>query len=398
MPMRRSLLSLVLLGVMATLPAGAAPKDALVVAVFRTSDCRSEVCVPGSDRQVTDGAVVAGAVQIHVSAAADLGLEWVRLEARTPGDPEWYCLEFWNAGRATSFRQHRTWITPRWTDPTEECDEGICSSCAENSAHQHGEPSANVTHEIRVLAHEQGANVSSTPDAESPPFRLQLANGGAAPVWSEAPKVAMRDGRPVVHLAWAPSDSPGVAEYRFTREDADATETTFAVAADDPSRQGCTAVGAIVIRCVDHSVPRYGGSFRYAVAAYRTAPAGAGQRCALSAARCVRSAMSSIRTVTVQPAAGSGAAPLDEMSPAAPGSTTASTQPAVDAPMAPPVVEAEPGDEDQIAAPEPTGPGGKIGALSVLAALLVAGAVGASTLVRRRARKEQAPPASNPVA
>jgi len=54
--------------------------------------------------------------QVFVSANADLGLEFVRLEAQSGSDPLWYCLESWTPtiyGKEKSPKGNMRYSTPR---------------------------------------------------------------------------------------------------------------------------------------------------------------------------------------------------------------------------------------------------------------------------------------------
>src|ERR1043166_8018645 len=131
----------IVLSVFPASPLLAAPHDARIVSITQVS-CGSMPCTKGA--QIHAGQLVGGTIRVAVAAAADLGLEWVRLEAQNAGDPRWYCLEFWEANRATTFSNARTWRTVHWTDPRkQQCERDDCSNCIENSPHHHGAPTVN---------------------------------------------------------------------------------------------------------------------------------------------------------------------------------------------------------------------------------------------------------------
>lgn len=296
-------------------PAVAAAKDAKITRVTRA----------GSSAPLSQGTVVGGTIQVAVSAAADLGLEFVRLEAQSGDDPLWYCLEFWKTDGALSMSETRVWKTANWTDPRAgECKPGICSSCTENSDHQHGAPSANGDYRLRVVAREQG-QFNSSNDAISPNFRVTLSNAPTAPAWIGKPESNGKP-NPTVILRWSPSPEPDITEYQFVREDPSGNERVFAVSASNPQANGCSRAGSVAYTCPDGGFTK-SGTYKYAVRALR--PGAGGGRCAVSGAACVASRVGEVKTVAVTVAATSPS------SPSATASATGSASPAPDAPATP---------------------------------------------------------------
>jgi hypothetical protein len=277
-------------------PVHASPHGARIVSI---AGCGTQGCAPG-DPVLKQGAVVTGTIRITVHAEADLGLEWVRLEAQPEGDVRWYCLEFWNAGRATTFDRERTWNTLAWTDPRSTCAPEACSNCVENSPHRHGALSENLLHKVRVVGREQGSSVSGSEDDESSAFEVRLQNPPGAPAWASDPGSTTSDGRPSVTLQWAPSLEKDVVEYRFVRSDPAGKRTAYAVDAARPGRQGCQKIADLAFRCVDADFgARGGGAYRYQVAAVRRAPSG--PACEVVARRCIAGPLGDARTVDVAP-------------------------------------------------------------------------------------------------
>lgn len=303
-------------------PLRAAPRNPKISSVVQVS-CGSVPCTKGA--HITQGALTGGTIDVSVAAEADLGLEWVRLEAQNPGDPRWYCVEFWEAGRATTFSETRRWRTAHWTDPRkQQCEEGDCSHCIENSPHHHGAPTVNTSLSLRVVAREQGASLSNTPDAVSPPFALKIQNAPEPARWLQAPEASTRNGAPAVILRWAPNREeqavppepavvPGsVREYRFLRTDPSGARTAFAVNAAHPERQGCARVSNIAYECADSALPATGGSFRYAVAAVVAGVEG--DACGTASGTCVIGPLSAFESVSV---------PASAAQPTPTGTTTA---------------------------------------------------------------------------
>lgn len=303
-------------------PATAATKDAKITKVTRGGS------------SVSSGATVAGTVQLFVSASADLPLEFVRLEAQTGNDPLWYCLEQWVAdGVQTTLTADRTWKTPNWTDPRrDECAPGTCSSCTENSDHQHGALTANGDYRLRVVARERGQSTDAN-DAISAAFVLRLSNAPSAPEWIGKPQ-SNGGSNPAVILRWSPSPQPDIVEYQFVREDPAGNERIFAVSADDPQVNGCSKAGTVAYTCPNGDIPR-SGVYQYALRALR-AGSGGGAKCATTGASCVASGIGKVQSVSVTVAAASSARPT-ATSPALAtnGATPHATAPAATQPQEP---------------------------------------------------------------
>jgi len=276
---------------LAAAPASADPEEVRITGVFHTADCAGDPCEPGRDPALKAGTVVAGSIEVHVQARADLGLEWVRLEAQYPGNPRFFCLEHWTANRALSFESQRLWRTDTWTDPRRECTPETCSNCLENSPHKHGAPTRNRPHLMRVVARES----VSGEEAASATFEVVLANAPRSPAWVAEPQT-QGDDDPAVLLQWKPNPEPDVSEYHFVRVGPDGDEAEFAVSARDPEAHGCSRVGAIAYRCLDDGFES-SGEYRYAVFALR--PAVNGVRCSLRPGRCAESDPSEVRTASV---------------------------------------------------------------------------------------------------
>ncbi len=287
-------------------PATAAPKNARITSVAQRA-CGSLPCTPGS--AVQHGDLVGGTLEVRVHAEADLGLEWVRLEAQNPGSTFFYCLELWTADGAASFDQALTWDTAFWTDPRKTCTVH-CSNCIENSRHHHGAPTENLPFNLRVVARERGRDVSGAADAISNTFAIKVQNAPVPPQWSNDPRVETVDGRSSVTLQWQPSATEqavppepaqppaDVKEYRFLRIGPDGARTAFAISASDPAAQGCSKVSTFAYRCVDGAFDGApAGTYRYAVATVRAGFTG--EPCQLGSGSCVVSALGPSRSVTI---------------------------------------------------------------------------------------------------
>ena len=311
MKMRVALVITAALGVIGSLPSASAdPHDAAIVGVFPTSACSADPCAPGADRSLASGAVVGGEVQVFVSAKADLGLEWVRLEAQFPGDPRFYCLEFWNANRSTTFSAMRRWNTTHWTDPRKGCAPESCSHCIETSPHQHGRVSDNVAHTLRVVAHEQVGNAA---DDVSTTFELKLQNAPAAPTWKADPVAATTSTGAAVSLLWPANGDPDIVEYRYVRSAPGAPRAAFAISAAHPERQGCQRLADGAYKCIDSITSGApSGSYAYSIAAVRNAYTG--PACEVVRGRCIVGPLSQARTVSVKVAPAPSGQPTDTAS------------------------------------------------------------------------------------
>jgi hypothetical protein len=277
------------------------PHDTRIVGVFASSECAAQTCDPSSDPKVASGAIIAGELQIFVSAEADVGLEWVRLEAQVPGDPRFYCLEFWNAQHATKLSQARRWNTIAWTDPSDQCTPETCSSCIETSPHKHGAVSENVVHTLRVVAHEQ----VSGKEQMSPTFKVKLQNAPVAASWSAQPAASSTADGANVGLQWARNDEKDIVEYRYVRTSPGGKRVAFAVSSTKPETQGCRRIGAVIYRCIDKiTAGAPSGRYSYAIAAVRRAFSGA--PCEVSTGRCIVGPLGEASTVNVTVAAAGG--------------------------------------------------------------------------------------------
>lgn len=361
------------------IPAHASARDAAVTGVYSTASCAGGRCTPGSDTPLQAGASAAGTLQVFVTAKADLGLEFVRLEAQSGSDPAFYCIEFWKTNGALEFSNNRVWKTHRWTDPRQQCEPEICSGCLENSDHQHGIPTANGTYNLRVVAREQGQFTDAN-DAKSPLFAIKLSNAPTAPAWIGEPASNGKPDSSVV-LRWSPSPEPDIVEYQFVREDPDGTERVFAVSAGNPERNGCSRASDVAYSCANGGLTR-SGTYRYALRALRH---GAGGRCAITGASCVASKVGAVRSASVVVAAvPAGTTPA--------GSGSASASPAGTLPGQEPLALPDrtgtrPGD-GLIAPPDSTpagstGSGGPAIAAAVLALAVALGIAVKGRIIRK---------------
>lgn len=344
--------------------------------MYLTSSCSGGTCTPGQDKALSAGTTISGTLQIFVSAKADLGLEFVRLEAQTGTDPTFYCLEFWDANGALEFRNDRVWRTHRWTDPRAECDPGICSGCLENSEHLHGNQTTNGEYRIRVVAREQGQFTDAN-DAHSPLFSIKLSNAATAPGWLSEPT---SNGKPdpTVVLRWSTSPEPDVAEYQFIREDPSGVERVFAVSASNPQRNGCSRASDIAYSCANGDFPQ-SGTYRYALRALRP---GSGTTCATTKGACVASKVGPVRTVSVTVASSPGAS----ASPAGSGIAAPSPAPLPTGqePLALPPSDGASTGDGLIAPPAALDPAGSTGRSAPAIALAAGLALGVGVVLARR--------------
>jgi len=351
-------------------PAGASPKNVKIDAVFRSADCAGSTCEPSKDPKLSGGAVVAGEIQVFASAAADIGLEWVRLEGREGGTPQWYCLQYWATNRATTFGDHYAWTTTNWPQPAAQ---GKNSDCTETSPHKHGAPADNGVYDIRLVAREQVSKELRNSD----PFTIKIANPPQPPAWGVDPKASgAADGNPAVTLVWNASATPDVSEYHFVRVDPGGFQSEFAVSASTPQDQGCSKVGDQTFKCVDVSFPgsAFGGAYRYTLLALRPTP-GKGVACSIGGGACLESPLTAVKEVVLTDP--QGAASTDESGTAGgKGRGTGAGNATKPAP-----VEQATDRSEQIAAAaldvEPgTGPGALPKAVAAVLVLLASGAAG----------------------
>ncbi|MBI4730284.1 MAG: hypothetical protein HY775_12440 [Acidobacteria bacterium] len=280
-------LLLAMLGAAVALPAGAAPRETSVDAVYQLP-CRGSVC-DSDDSPVASDAVVSGSIEIRVSSQSSIGLAEMRLDAQ-PASGSAVCLARWNAGNQTSFTAKVRWSTGRWP--------GHPSGCPASDSY--GNVTANGSYTLRVTATE-----STTGNRQTATFPVRLANAPAIPEWAGDPSVSgVEDGAPVVTISWDRNPEPDVVEYRYTRTDPEGQPCErgceFAVSADDPEGQGCSVSGD-VYTCQDDyfSEKDYSGEYSYSLVAYRSSPNGS--QCAVpSGASCVGSEPNEVRAATLE--------------------------------------------------------------------------------------------------
>lgn len=269
-------------------PAQAAPDNVKVSNVFELP-CAGSICDAGEDQALSEGAVVNGSLQIHVSARSTLGLDWVELQARQvlTETGSWVCMKHWSSPGSNVSREFN-WDTDRWPG-----DSGDAPAGCEASSY-HGDLTRNAQYDFRVQARDASGTTTSSV------FSVKVSNAAQTPEWVDEPSVEGADERsPMVTLRWRATPEPDVREYHFIREGRDG-EQEYAVSATKPGGQGCELDGD-VYTCYDNdfSSEGFGGSYSYTVVAMRASPSSR-QSCSLPPyGDCVESERSDSRSLGI---------------------------------------------------------------------------------------------------
>jgi hypothetical protein len=257
----------------------AAPSNTKITAVYLTSKCGG-TCGPG-DPTLSNQAVVSGTIQVDAASDDGIGFSSVRLEALGPGDPSYSCIHIWQPTSGGHFSGSATWNTKNWTTPSPS------NGCNEIVVHKHGEPTANGSYSLRVVAVERSSNaqqISST-------FTIRLANPADPPIWRDTPTV---NGNAVT-VRWYRNVETDVIEYRINRTDSKGTKVIALSATSPASTPGCLPEQEATFTCTDHPAS---GTVRYSIQAFRPTPASA-PNCKAKATPCVGSPQNAKKTVTV---------------------------------------------------------------------------------------------------
>lgn len=249
-----------------------------VARVHRSDRCASAACSPSDPTVPTDG-LVDGTIQIHIEAASDIALQWVRLDAR-PAGGRWLCLQRWTPN-TPSFTGYYEWATASW--PPIQSSWG----CDESFEHKHGEPTANLAYTFRVVA----TDISGDTRTSQGSHRIRLDNAPATPIWESG---VSSDGG--VTARWFASREPDLDAYALTRAGPDGTRR-FMIRPDDLAGAGCRAEEAgtniVIIGCSGtvYAATTRTGTYRFTLSAYRpgaratlSCPGGSGGRCFVSPA------------------------------------------------------------------------------------------------------------------
>lgn len=272
-------------------PATATPSNVRIDKLYQLPCDNPDCSGNGDDPLGTDSNPVKGSIQIHARADSNVGLEWLRVEARFGSSgSNWVCLKYWETPPSGS-NKYFNWNTTSWPSTP--------SGCSSNSAH--GELTRNGTYNVRAVAREK----ITGDQANSSVFVLHVNNRPSAPDWAADPSVGGEDERdPIVRLRWKANPEPDVTEYHFVRTDPNGEEWAFAVSAKNPGGQGCDLDGGVYM-CEDpvllesgYGDSGYAGTREYVLYALRSSPMSGG--CALSSGGCIRSQSSEVRSAEVE--------------------------------------------------------------------------------------------------
>ena len=293
--------------------ATAAPNNTKITAVYLARNC-SGTCNAG-DPHLSNGAVVSGTIQVDAASDDGIGFSSVRLEALGPGDPSFTCIHIWQPA-GTHFTGSAQWNTKNWPFP------GSSSGCNEVVIHKHGEPTANGTYSLRVVAVERNSNaqqISST-------FTVRVGNPADPPIWRGSPTA----NGSAVTVRWYRNVETDVIEYRINRTDSKGTKVIALSATSPTTTPGCLPEQEATFTCTDHPAS---GTVRYSIQAFRPTPASA-PNCKTKSTPCVGSPANAKKSVTVQGtgSGGGGTTPTTSQSttnasPRASGIATPTTPP-----------------------------------------------------------------------
>jgi hypothetical protein len=227
--------------------------SATQVAVYRS--CSGGAC-DSDDQPVARGASLAGDIVVAASSRGSLGLSFLRVDATGPGGTA--CMRRWSPGGQTSYANQFTWSTYRW--PTSSA----ASGCSADSLH--GDITTNGTYTFKVTARE-----SVTGNEQTDTFAIKLANLPVAPAWASDPSAGGEPSHPVVRIQWRQNPEPDIDHYVVARQDPGGAIHTTSVSASNPGQQGCSKSDG-VYTCNDGSfaATKFGGTYRYALASYRS--------------------------------------------------------------------------------------------------------------------------------
>ena len=272
-----------ILAALVAVPAEAAP--AVTLSVFR---CSSASC--GSLSQVSSGPV-AGTLQIQAKPSttgvlppALKSLEITIKPASSSGAVCVYHLNSPHAGTTYS----TNWTSTAWPSAGP-------AGCSSSSLY--GSLTRNES--IVVTARATDNNNSAATATVS---ALSLNNAPTPPVWAASPSVSGASKHaPVVTLKWNASPEPDIKEYRFLRTDPSGNTKQYPVDAANPSGQGCSFDGT-TYTCYDTDFPSsgFGGSYSYALVAYRSSPSTA-DNCFYPNQQtpCIGAASNDVRTASI---------------------------------------------------------------------------------------------------
>jgi hypothetical protein len=209
----------------------------------------------------TDGTGMAhGTIQITAhegSALLDPAPQWVRIQVRNDTSSAFTCLVQWST-TSKNFT-----ASTKWNDTSSIPSQG--AGCPSGGA---GGATNNGTLQVQVLSHNGNGTSSSSI------VTIKLNNAPTPPAWAANPSVSGAAKRaPVVTLKWNASPEPDIQEYRFFRTDPSGTTKQYPVSASNPSAQGCSFNGT-TYTCydTDFSSTGFGGTYSYAIAAWRSSP------------------------------------------------------------------------------------------------------------------------------